>query len=144
MTTTQEAPAGPLAKIALTAVAVPAVGALTFMALFGIGPLALFIVPSAALAVLYLYRLTVQSTHSTETRTAAREVGAIVLSVALGFGTWVAMAFLGVMTGILPFMSYRAEDHPFMDEWAALSQLVAVVAVPLSWWLLRRWSVSRR
>lgn len=132
-----------LVTAALVLLAVPLIGAATLMGLIWLGPLGLFLTPVSIVLAVVLYRLTVDSTHSPETRAVAREVGAGVFAVGSGFCAWVAWYVLGVLVGVMPFITYRAEDHPYMDEWEALSVPVGVLTVPLTWWLLRRWADAR-
>ena len=128
---------------ALLVLALPLIGAATFMGLVCLGPLGVVITPAAVVAAVMLYRLTVRSTHSSTTRAVAREVGAAALAVASGFAAWVACYVLGVLAGVMPFITYREEGYPLMDEWKAGSLLVAIATVPLMFLLLRRWADGR-
>ncbi|GAB3031088.1 hypothetical protein GCM10011376_24140 [Nocardioides flavus (ex Wang et al. 2016)] len=128
---------------ALLVLALPLVAAATFMGLVWLGPLGVVITPAAVVAAVMLYWLTVRSTHSSTTRAVVREVGAAALAVASGFAARVACYVLGVLAGVMPFITYREEGYPLMEEWKAGSLLVAIATVPLMFLLLRRWADDR-
>ena len=128
---------------ALVLLIAPVVGVWTLVGAVTVGwpglVLGLVLAPVLVL-VLALYRATVRSTHSDQTRGVTREVGAAVLAVGFAFGTWVAALVGGVMVGVLPLFSGGFDDYPYEDLWAAGSLVVAVLTVPVMWWLLRTWA----
>ena len=125
-----------LSTLALLVLVAPAVLGLSLIALFFSGWVGLTI-PVLAAAAVYLYLLTIRSATSYEGRVVAREVGAGVLAIAAGFGTWVALIVLGVATEVLPFIA-EVKTYPYADEWNVGSLVVAFLVVPATWWLLRR------
>jgi hypothetical protein len=114
----------------------PAVLGLTLVALLFAGWVALAI-PLVAAAIVYLYRLVVQSAESYEGKVVAREVGAAVLAIAVGFGAWVAAIVVGVLTEVLPFIA-EVKAYPYADAWNVGSAVVGILVVPATWGVLRR------
>ena len=130
----------PWTTIALVLLVAPVLAASTMVALLlgdGLG----LVLPFAVVAVLVLYRATVRSTHSEQTRASAREVGAVVLALGLGLGTSVAAIFVGIATGIVPFLT--ESPHPWSDAWWTASTVAATLSLPAWWALLRRWADPR-
>lgn len=125
-----------LSTAALLLLVAPAVLGLTLVTLLFAGWAALAI-PFFAAAIVYLYRLVVQSSTSYEGRVVAREVGAAVLAIAVGFGAWVAAIVVGVLTEVLPFIA-EIDTYPYADAWNAGSVVIVILVVPATWWLLRR------
>lgn len=136
MSETQNSRSALLSTIALLFLVAPAVLGLSLLALFLTGWVALTI-PFFAAATVYLYRMAVLSSTSYEGRVVAREVGAAVLALAAGFGTWIALTVLGIATEVLPFIA-EVKNYPYADAWGFGSIVVAILVVPAAWWLLRR------
>lgn len=116
----------------------PAFLGLTVLAVLTIGPLGLMI-PAVAAALVYLYRMVVQSSLSFEGKVVAREVGAGLMAIAVGFGAWGSAIILGVFTEMLPFLA-DGQDYPYADAWNAGSVGFAILVVPATWWVLRRFA----
>ncbi len=123
--------------------ALPTVGAATLLCTFFGGWAGLVLPAPVTLAVLYLYRSTIRSTHSPETRAATREVGALVLAVALGIGAWISAVLAGVWFGVLPLFDSYDANYPHEVVWMTWSTVLALAFVPASWWLLRRFADDR-
>lgn len=141
MTSTRSARSGASRRATWTTVTLvllvaPVLAALTLVALL-VGGRTGWLAPIVVVAVLVLYRATVRSTRSDQTRVAAREIGAVVLALGLGFGVWVAGILTGMAAGVLPFMTER--QHPWTDAWEAGSTVAAILSVPAWWTLLRHW-----
>jgi hypothetical protein len=124
--------------LALTVLVVPAVLAGTLVLLLVAGPLAV-LVPTASGLLLYLYRMAVRTAEDATLRVLVRELGAAVLAAAIGFGTWLATAVVGVLVGVLPFIDHPS-DYPHADAWGAAGAVVAFASAAASWWLLRRFA----
>jgi hypothetical protein len=123
----------------LVMVVAPAALALAVFAALAIGPLGL-LAPFLLGAAVYLYRAVVVSSLTSVGRTVAREVGAVLLAPAVGFGTYVTLTLIGVLTGILPFIGRSPDGHPYEDLWSTGSIVAAVAVAFGSWWLLRSWA----
>ena len=133
-----------LSTIALLCIVALAVLGVTLVALLFIGWFALAI-PVVAASAVYLYRLTIRSATSYEGRVVAREVGAGVLAIAAGFGAWISTVVVGVWTQVLPLDSGSEdypmfENYPYADAWTAGGAVLAILVVPGTWWLLRRFA----
>ena len=125
-----------LSTVALLCILVVAVVGVTLVALLFVGWFALAI-PAFAAAAVYLYQLTIRSATSYEGRVVAREIGAGVLAIATGFGIWVGAMVAGLLTGVIPLFS-DVEGYPYADAWDTGSIIIAILVVPVAWWLLRR------
>lgn len=136
MTETPRPPSA-LSIVALLLFVLAVVG-LSFAAVLAVGPVGLS-VPVVAVGVVLLHRLVVQSSPSSAGKTAVREIGAALMGLAVGFGTFVAATVVGIMTGTLPFLS-DAQDYPHEDAWTAGSVVLALVVSVAAWWALRRFA----
>lgn len=126
----------------LVLVAAPATLGLTLFALLAFGEIGMF-APGLLIGAVYVYRAVVASTHSRQTRAAAREVGALVLAPMFGWGAFVGLMVLGVATEILPFIS-PVDPHPYEDAWMIGSVVVSIAVACATWWLLRKWADQSR
>ncbi|WP_159081322.1 hypothetical protein [Nocardioides sediminis] len=124
--------------LALAVLVVPGVLAGTLVLLLVAGPLA-FLVPTASGLLLVLYRTAVRTAEDATLRVLVRELGAVVLAPAVGFGTWMALTVLGILVGVLPFIDHPS-NYPHADAWGAASAVVAFASAAASWWLLRRFA----
>lgn len=131
-----------LTTIALLFVVAPGVLGLSVIALFFSGWVGLTI-PVFAAAAVYLYQLAIRSAVSYEGRVVAREVGAVVLALVAGIGTWVGAIVVGILTGLMPLFA-EVQGYPYADAWNVGSVVLAVLVVPVTWWLLRRLADPRR
>lgn len=125
-----------LTALALVMVIAPATLALTKVALFFSGGVGL-VIPPTAVALVFLYRLVVQSSESWEGSVLAREVGAGLIATAVGFGTFVGAIVVGVLAGVIPLFS-DVGGYPYADAWCAGSLVLGILVIPVTWWLLRR------
>jgi hypothetical protein len=124
--------------LALAVLVVPAVLAGTLVLLIVAGPLAV-LVPTASGLLLYLYRMAVRTAEDATLRVLVREVGALVLAPAVGFGTWLASTVVGILVGVLPFID-SPSNYPHADAWGAAGAVVAFSSAAATWWLLRRFA----
>jgi hypothetical protein len=117
--------------------AVPSLLGLVFWGGLLAGPLG-FVAPFSWLALVFLYRMVVESTTTTQGRAVSREIGAGALGIALAFGTYVVMLFVGIAFDVVPFIA--SGPYPYADDWTALSVVVSIASAAAAWWLLRRWA----
>lgn len=123
--------------------ALPAIGAITVPSALSLGWPGILLPPPLILTVLHLYRATIRSTHSPQTRAVTREVGAVALALALGAGTWISALMAGVWFGVLPLFDSYVGDFPHEVAWMTWSTVLSLAFVPASWWLLRRFADDR-
>lgn len=121
--------------VALAVAVAPAVLAGTLVAALGVGAFG-FVTPVLAVAAVIVLRMLVSSATTRQSRLAVREIGCVAVAVLAGFGTWVAGIVLGMMVEVLPFIGDG--NYPYADAWFAGCVVVAVMWVPLVWWLVRR------
>lgn len=122
------------------AAAVPSLLGMIFWGGLLAGPVG-FAAPVAWLVLVFLYLSVVGSTTTPQNRAVVREIGAGALGIALAFGTYVAMLFVGIMIDVVPFIS-ASHPYPHADDWNALTVLVSIASAAVTWWVLRCWADS--